>query len=121
MHPDLAARRMSQRVGAVMLKALEEQFGAKMTLAERRDVTRKLIELTFARTKPAQPEMKAGPSKGNDPGLIPLMFIVKSPGKVLSTNGEVDELTGEIYWALFPEAASRQPVVLPAVLEMAPQ
>src|SRR5258706_605596 len=30
LHPDLAERRMSQRLGAVMMKALEEQFGDKM-------------------------------------------------------------------------------------------
>jgi hypothetical protein len=30
------------------------------------------------------------------------MFILKFPGKVVSTNGQIDELTGEVYWALFP-------------------
>jgi hypothetical protein len=46
------------------------------------------------------------------------MFIVKIPGKVISSNGEVDELTGEVYWALFPQAAALKPVVLTAVVEM---
>ena len=35
MHPDLAARRASQRIGSVLPKALEEQFGDKMTPLER--------------------------------------------------------------------------------------
>jgi hypothetical protein len=118
LHPDLAGRRASQRVGSLMLKALEQQFGDKMTPAQRRDVTLKLIETSFSGTKPSKPDPAAGPpaSKGGG-GLTPLMFIVKSPGKVISSNGEVDELTGEVYWALFPPAASLKPVVLTAVVE----
>ena len=46
-----------------------------------------------------------------------LMFVVKTQGKVISTNGEKDELTGEVYWALFPEAATLQPVVMTAVIQ----
>jgi hypothetical protein len=48
------------------------------------------------------------------------MFVVKSPGKVISSNGELDELTGEVYWALFPPAASLKPVVLTALVEDQP-
>ncbi len=36
LHPDLAEHKASQRIGAVILKALQEQFGDKMTEAERR-------------------------------------------------------------------------------------
>jgi hypothetical protein len=121
IHPDLAARRMSQRVGGVLLKALEEQFGDKMSLPERREVARQIIEATFAKTKPSQPDPAAPPSNKKDSGLVPLMFIVKSPGKVISTNGEVDDLNGEIYWAMFPEAASFQPVVLTVILQIDPR
>jgi hypothetical protein len=37
---------------------------------------------------------------------------------VISSNGDLDELTGEVYWALFPPAAALKPVVLTAVVEM---
>jgi hypothetical protein len=119
LHPDLAARRASQRIGSLMLKALEDQFGDRMTPAQRRDVALKVIETSFAQAKPKAPDPAAGPpsSKGGS-GLTPLMFIVKSPGKVISSNGEVDELTGEVYWALFPPAAALKPVVLTAVVEI---
>ncbi len=121
IHPDLAARRMSQRIGAVLMKALEEQFGNKMPLAERRELARKLIEMSLAQTKPTQPDPAAGPQADSGSGLVPLMFVLKTPGKVISTNGEVDELANEIYWALFPEAASRQPVTLSAIVQLDPQ
>jgi hypothetical protein len=119
LHPDLAARRASQRIGSVLLKALEEQFGDKMTPAERRAVALKLIETSFAQAKPKAPDPAAGPpSSDKGSGLTSLMFVVKSPGKIISSNGEVDELTGEVYWALFPPAASRKPVVMTAVVEI---
>jgi hypothetical protein len=119
LHPDLAGKKASQRVGSLMLKALEEQFGNKMTLAERRAVTMKLIETSFSQATPKAPDPAAGPpSSDKSSGLTPLMFIVKSPGKIISSNGEVDELTGEVYWALFAPAASLKPVVLTAVIEI---
>jgi hypothetical protein len=118
MHPDLAARRASQRIGALMLKALEDQFGDKMTPAQRREVTLKMIDVTFSQSKPAKPDVSAGPPSGKSAGLTPLMFIVKTPGKVISSNGEVDMLTGEVYWALFPQAASIKPLVMTAVVEL---
>jgi hypothetical protein len=118
LHPDLAARRLSQRIGLLMMKALEDQFGNKMKPEERREVTRKLIDTVFAMSKPSKPDPAAGPPSGKgSSGLTPLMFVVKSAGKVISTNGEKDELTGEVFWALFPEAASLQPVVLTAVVQ----
>ena len=122
-HPDLAERRASQRIGAVLLKALEEQFGDKMQPAQRREVVRKLIEIrvSSARPSPPQPDLAAGPSSGKGSGLMPLMFIVKTPGRVVSTNGEVDEIAGEVFWGLFPEAASEKELVLTAVCEVGPR
>jgi hypothetical protein len=117
LHPDLAERRMTQRLGAVMLKALEEQFGDKMQLSERREVVRKLIATSFASAKPSQPDTSAGPPSNKGSGLTPLMFIVKTPGRIVSSNGEVDDLTGEVYWALFSDAAAVKDLMLTAIVE----
>jgi hypothetical protein len=119
LHPDLATRRMNQKIGGLMMKALEQQFGDKMTPAQRREITLKLIDTWMAQSKPAAPDPAKGPpSSGKSSSILtPLMFVVKSPGKIISSNGEVDELTGEVYWALFPPAAALKPVVLTAVLE----
>ena len=117
LHPDLAERRAGQRLGALLLKALEEQFGDKMKPAERKEVARRLIQATFSSTKVSAPDASAGPPSSKGPGLTPLMFIVKGPGRIVSSNGEVDELTGEVFWAMFSEAAAFQDVVLTAVVE----
>lgn len=116
MHPDLAERRARQRIGTILLKVLEEQFGNQMQPAERRELARKLIDNTFASTRPSQPDPSAGQQKNSS--LTPLMFVLRAPGRLVSSNGEFDELSGEVYWALFPEAASMQPVVLTAVFEL---
>jgi hypothetical protein len=119
LHPDLAVRRASQRVGALMVKALEEQFGDKLTPAQRREVAIKMIQETFssATVAPKPPDPSSGPST-NTSGFVPLIFIVKAPGRVVSSNGEVDELTGEVFWGLFSEAAAFKDVVLTAVVEV---
>jgi len=119
MHPDLAERRASQRIGALMMKALADQFGDKMTVDQRKQVVRKVIAGSFASARPSQPDPAAGPpDKSSGSGLTPLMFILKTPGRVVSSNGELDEFTGEVFWALFPEAASLNDVTLTAVVEM---
>ncbi len=122
-HPDLAQRQMSQRIGPLMLKALEDQFGDKMQPAERREVLRKLIASRVSSTRPSQPQpdVAPGPSSDKSSTLVPLMFIVKTPGRVVSSNGEVDEFSGEVFWGLYPEAASIKDLVLTAVCEVEPR
>jgi hypothetical protein len=118
LHPDLALYRANQRMGAVIVKALEQQFGDKMQPAERFRVARQLIQDTFTSVKMAQPDPAAPAiNPANNSGLTPLMFIVKAPGRVVSTNGEIDEFSGDIFWALFEDAASYQDVVMTALLE----
>lgn len=119
MHPDLAERRASQRVGTLMMQALQDQFGDKMSIDQRKEVVRKIIAGSFASARPTQPDPSAGPpGKSSGSALTPLMFVVKTPGRVVSSNGELDEFTGEVFWALFPEAASLNDVTLTAVVEM---
>jgi hypothetical protein len=118
VHPDLAERRAHQKIGAVLLQALQEQFGDKMTPDQRRDVASKLIESSFNSSRPSQPDPSGGGDSKNSSNLTSLTFVLKAPGKLVSSNGEFDELSGEVYWALFPEAASIKPVVLTATYEM---
>jgi hypothetical protein len=118
LHPDLALYRANQRIGAVLVQALEQQFADQLKPAERHEVVRQLIQEMFLSNKISQPDpAAAAPPPPNSTGLTPLMFIVKPPGKVVSTNGEIDEFTGEIFWGMFEEAAAFKDVVLTAVFE----
>ena len=117
IHPDLAERRAHQKIGAVLMHALQEQFGDQMTPDQRREVARKLIESSFSSSRPSPPDPSGGDSKTSS-NLTSLTFVLKAPGTLVSSNGEFDELSGEVYWALFPEAASIKPVVLTATYEL---
>jgi hypothetical protein len=44
-----------------------------------------------------------------------MTFRVTVPGRVIETNGEADPLTGEVFWALYPEAAALGEVKLRVV------
>ncbi len=118
LHPDLAERRARQRIGTLMLKVLEDQFGNQLTPDQRREVARRLISDSFSTSRPSPPDPTSGEKSKGSGGLTPLMFIVKMPGRVVSSNGEVDDLGGEVYWALFPEAASLRNLVLTATCEL---
>lgn len=125
MSPELGERLILRRVGKVISKGLETQFGAQMTPQERIEVTRKLITSAFNSTQgkvksKASPEAAlGGPDKSKDEGaLVVLTFVVKMPGKVIETNGETDEFSNEVYWALYPEAAAMGDVVLRAICEV---
>ncbi|HLK19341.1 MAG TPA: hypothetical protein VKT81_10300 [Bryobacteraceae bacterium] len=121
LHPDLAVRRAGQRMGALMVKALEQQFGDKLTVAQRREIAARMIQETFSSATTStnmKPDPMAGPPSKSSGGLVPLIFLVKAPGRVVSSNGEVDDLTGEVFWGLFSEAAGFKDVVLSAVVEV---
>jgi hypothetical protein len=119
MHPDLAERRITQRIGEALNQALEQQFTAKMTTAERHEVTAHLVRVSLSSRQPSAPDPSAGPGgKNNSSGLTPLMFILRAPGRVISTNGERDDFAGEIYWALYPEAAMLKEVTLTALCDL---
>jgi len=121
LHPDLAVRRLGQRIGGVMIKALEEQFGDKLTVAQRREIARHVIEETFSSvtaTPKIGPPDPGSSGPGNNATFVPLIFIVKAPGRVVSSNGEVDDLTGEVFWGLFSDAAAFKDLVFTAVVEV---
>jgi len=121
LHPDLAVRRAGQRIGTLMLTALEQQFGDKLTPAQRREVARRIIQETFSSANASTKitaDAAPGSSPSNNSALVPLMFIVKTPGRVVSSNGEVDDLTGEVFWGLFSEAAAFKDLTLTAVVEV---
>ncbi len=123
LHPEMAERKIRRRAGIVVEKALAEKFGDTMTAAQRQATARSLVTAMInasditgkAKTMTDKAPQEEG---GSDGSLIPLTFVVKLPGKVVATNGEVDEISGEVYWTLYSEAAAIGDVVLTAVCEV---
>jgi hypothetical protein len=122
MHPDLAERRIYRQLGTSLDKALVDRFGSQLTSEQRRAVVTSLINAQVNAAKPAAPDPTSPPpsgkaSKNNNAGLTPLIFIVRGPGRIVSTNGERDDFNNEVYWALYPPAATFADVVMTAVFD----
>jgi hypothetical protein len=116
MHPDLAERKVMRRIGVVVNTALVERFGDKLTQVQRGDIVKKVVQQAIEDTK-STTKSKADPTAAADSSpsaLTAMTFVIKLPGKIVSTNGERDDVTGEVYWALYSEAAAVGDVVMTA-------
>jgi len=67
---------------------------------------------------PGTSETVAALRSGHFPAaLVPLSLTVRPPGPVSATNGEIDESTGELFWAFYAGAAMIEDLALTAVSE----
>ena len=119
MAPDLAEHKISAEVGEKLAAALTDEYGSRLTAAQRTTAVEKLVAETFKSTAgktdfdPTKP-----PSKDNG-SLVSLTFSIKLPGKIIKTNGNIDHLSNEVYWGLYPEAAAMgQDIVLTATCRL---
>jgi hypothetical protein len=133
--PELYERNMLRRLGKPLLNALHAHYGDRMTAEQRLETTRKLVHQIAARPdlegtnglvagEPGKGKPKhdaaAMPSMDDVPqiaGLWPaaVSVSIRFPGRVIKTNGQIDTLTGEVYWTLFPQVAAQGDVTLSAV------
>ncbi len=113
MNPDLAQRKISARMNDGLEKALIEEYGDKLSAEQRRVTVKKLVDAAF---KSTSDKTDVDPTKGKDnSSMSALTFSVQLPGKILSSNGLLDKATNEVYWGMYPEAASLgQDIVLTA-------
>lgn len=119
LHPDLAERKVMRRIGVAINTALVERFGDKLTQEQRGNMVRRIVRKAMEDTS-SSTKAKADPQAAQDSspaGMAAMTFVVKLPGKIVSTNGERDDITGEIYWALYAEAAAVGDVTMTAVCE----
>lgn len=124
MNPDLAEHQLSVRMQEPVDKILVEQYGDKLTLAQRQAFLKKLASDIFTSSQ-SKLNAKTKPDPANnsldDMNFVALTFNVKLPGKILSTNGEVDRLSNEAFWGVYPEAAAYGDIVLTASCQTTPK
>jgi hypothetical protein len=120
-HQELAEYRLMGRIGGALDRALVAEFGNRITDAERKAVVEKLMKDA---TSSVTDKTKKPPSGDNDPtsGMgnsmpVAMLFRVKMPGKVISTNGQWNPDTGEVIWPMYSLAPSIGDVTLIAVCE----
>ncbi|MEP6756739.1 MAG: hypothetical protein ABJA67_14635 [Chthonomonadales bacterium] len=121
MHPDYAQRKLQRKAVVILDKRLQEHFGSRLTQEQRRTIVRKLVN-SATTTANESSKSKADPGKADkssDPSeMIPLTFSVKLPGKIVSSNGEVDDVSGEVYWAMYAISPQWEDVTLTAICEV---
>ncbi len=126
MQPEAMERKMLRRVAGEMDKILQAKFGAQMTAEQRLAVTHRLVadSMNTVSTKSKSSAPGGPPSgdnskdkNGDQDNTVALTLSVKMPGRITQTNGERDELNGDVYWSLFPQAAATGDVTLSATCD----
>jgi hypothetical protein len=117
MHPDVSERWIQKRLNQAVDQRLQAQFGHRLAPADRLSVARRLAAATLGTLRVSDSEAEEWPGR-METALIPLTFTVSLPGKVVATNGEVDESSGEVFWGLYSGAAISEDVVLTATGEL---
>jgi hypothetical protein len=120
-HQELAEYRMMSRVAGALHRALIAEYGDRLTEADRKKIAAVLMnDMTGSVTD----KTKKPPSPGSDPSTdmsnsmpVAMLFRVKMPGKVISTNGQWDPETGEVIWPMYSLAPSMGDVTLTAICE----
>ena len=83
-----------------------------MTPAERLVATRRWVSIILAAAR--QPN-EAGdllkPIGSEGTTWVALEFAARLPGRIISTNGEYDEVTQKVFWDLYSEAPAAKAVL----------
>jgi len=117
-HPDAAERMVRKRAADALNLALEREFGGRMTDAERANFVRRAFGPGGLQTQDVvDSQRQAAPAAEGrgSVGPVAMLTAVRIPGTVVSTNGERDLATGEVYWAYYPPAAALGDVELRVV------
>jgi hypothetical protein len=116
MQPQLAEHRLDQRIGQSILTSLKKTFGDKLTEGQRIKLVREIFQVAKqTRDFSANQMQSPSPSNSSQANLCALYYSVKMPGKVLDSNGEMDNITGEVFWGVYDEAAMPGDVTLYAI------
>jgi len=118
LHTDLAERRLKRGIAQSLSTHLATYFSDQLDEAARRKLVGEVVS-EFNSESMMQKEGKEEPSasENNSNGPVAMLIAVKLPGKIVESNGEVDEFSGEVYWGFYPEAAAIGKLELRAVCQ----
>jgi hypothetical protein len=116
-NPDGAERRIKSRVFKAMDQNMQKVFGDRMNADERTNAIRRFVSAMDSKKVIGDPKSTSDPSSSNG-NMVGMSTSVKFPGKVLETNGEIDPLTGEVYWDYLSIASEVAPLELRAICEL---
>ncbi|GEM_PF-5392848 len=117
-HPGLAEERLKERLGESMVASIK-RADPQISAAELRKIGRALMRQIESEDFLAGRTPEAAPSNSSMT-LIGMTTRLDVPGDVVETNGKLNAATGQVYWALYPEAGMLGPVQLRAVFRLKP-
>lgn len=119
--PELAERKLKAKFGKIV-DGILVQHAPSMGANQRLEAVRAMVkELDAEKVVSGEKDKKKEESGGGNDSLVSMFTSVKLPGRIVESNGELDEVAGEVYWSFFPESAQVGDVVLRAVCEVAPR
>lgn len=106
-HADAAEKRLKREIAKSMSTHLAKFFASELSESERGEFIRGVMkEFDADQLMDRSSEAEPSASQNNENGPVAMLIAVRLPGKIVHTNGEVDEYSGEVFWALYPEAAA---------------
>lgn len=119
LNPDGAGRRLKFRIAKQQYDLLRATLGNKITDEQIQQTVKTMLKDLDVedKAKGSQPDPNAaGP--GNNSDFVGISVAVKMPGTLVETNGDIDPLTGEVFWDLASNSAELEPVELRAVYQV---
>ncbi len=114
-NPEGAIRRLKLGLGKSLDGALKQHLSAKLTDDQRKDLVKKMMADLDADSIKNSKKADAAPGGKSDGTFTGMSVSVKLPGEIISSNGEIDPYTGEVFWDFLSASAGIEPLELRAV------
>lgn len=117
LNPDGAARRLRIKIAQQQDKLLAEQFGDRLSKEERAQVISKLLSQFDSKKLVEKNKPNESDPSQSSANMVGMSVAVKLPGKILETNGEIDPITGEVFWDFASASAEVDVLELRAICQ----
>lgn len=114
-NPEGAIRRLKLGLGKSLDAALKQHLSAKLNEGQRKELVAKMMSDLDADSIKESKKAEAAPGGKSDSTFTGMSVSVKLPGEIISSNGEVDPYTGEVFWDFLSASAGVEPLELRAV------
>jgi hypothetical protein len=111
-NPEGAGRRMKVQLGKVLDTAFKTHLSAKLNDEQRKAVITKLMAEVDGESIKNSKKSETSPDKASEGSFIGMSVCVKFPGEVISSNGDIDPYTGEVFWDFLSATAELEPLEL---------
>ncbi len=117
-NPEYGVRKLMNRLAKSFDKVLADVYGDRLPMDDRRKLVAKIVQGA------SESVLEEKKSEASDPGgsssgpPVTMYMSVKLPGRIVETDGEVDPYSGEVFWSMYPEAASLGEVSIQATCEI---